>query len=163
MFCTKEEPTSFLLHCKKKNKIRQSTLFSLLLVPKSLDAIVTWNLELLCLFLRLVMPLGSPPSSSSPAPILHLLPGKDLTVCSGAEHPQTPLYPAPALAQRCLTAPTGCHEKPPVPRVRVRGGSGAAELSLRNSLSGLGSSIFSACVSAEHEGWEGLYRGCLTA
>ena len=53
----------------------------------------------------------------------------------------------------------GSHEKPPIPRVRVSSGAGAAGLSARNSPSGICSSVFSACMSAEPEGREGLYGG----
>lgn len=105
MFCTKEEPTSFLLHCKKKNKVRQRALFSLLLNIKPLDVVVTWNFGLLHLFLRLVMSLGASPSCASPGPTLHLAPGKDFTSAQELSSLGLSLYAGSPLARQYLLAP----------------------------------------------------------
>lgn len=158
-FAQKKNPLPFICIAKKKNIIRQSVLLSLLLIPNSLDAVVNWTFGLLRLFSRLVMPLGASSSSVSPGPALCLPPGKDLTLRSGADPPRPPFIQAPLWHSDAFPLPWVPTRSPLSPGVRVSGGAGTAGLSARNSPSGICSSVFSACVSAEPEGRDG--RDCM--
>lgn len=137
VFCTKEEATSFVLHCKKKNKIRRRALLSLCLIPKALGTVVTLDMAvtqsfgLLHLFSRLVMPLGSSPcAAQGPRPL------------------------CPPSAQDGIPAALGSHEQSPIPRQVAAAGSSACD-----SPSGMCSSLFSVCVSEEPRGREGSTKG----
>lgn len=86
-------------------------------------------------------------------------PGRTSPSARGLIPPRPSFIQAPLWHSDAFPLPWVPTRSPLSPGVRVSGGAGTAGLSARNSPSGICSSVFSACVSAEPEGRD--WRDCM--